>query len=95
MQQRRAKTFSAGSRFAIRPKAHKPCTLLAQAALRRAAALRRGVRAVARRRALPARLLRVRFALGRRAAFVLAFFFTIFAICCSLFLFHCAQKSAH
>jgi hypothetical protein len=39
-------------------------------------------------------LLTVRFALGRRAAFVFAFFFRIFAIFCSLFLVHCAQKSA-
>jgi hypothetical protein len=61
---------------------------LGQAALRRAAVLRRAGRpAAVLRRALPARLLSVRFTFGRRVAFALRFFFTIFAIC-FLSLFH-------
>ena len=68
---------------------------LGQAALRRAAVLRRAGRpAAVLRRALPARLLSVRFTFGRRVALALRFFFTIFAICFSLS-FSLSPMSAH
>jgi hypothetical protein len=85
-RQRSLKTFSAGSPLGD-PAEKQKCLrwLSLQAALRRAGAFRRAERAGARlRRALPARLVAVRFNFALRAGLALRLLLLIFAMGLSL-----------